>query len=739
MAIEINLSGIFKRPAKTASKVIDRQIIDDDWVHSRYIIPDNLIPEYNRENRYYSTADFKHTSTAIGGNIAVGGKMRFTRTCDITVPGRGGKAPESVYSKGVGYGMGRFYSEYIDDNAEIVYVEYGMAKFPGLLPFFTRAIDYVKSVIANTGRSTLAYTFGQAVGGLVMLAAFPHISIGVFAVKVISKAFLSSNAFDYYTVEPNMPLYWSIVQQLTNAWFVEKGLLNPEFMPEAEQARRIGLPLKYNQKEIDELRRYFPWLISKDSNLIDAYAIATRAQNIANQIAVAEYQAAINNPNLINDFKGYVKTADTIREHRSPGFGAMAAIDNAFMFSSYLKRMMGPDKLYGDKGDAKSKAVNDELAKGVGADMKDSKQEVSPQTNTEPPAKTKPTLAEVMNERNKSMYKMQPDGSYPDDRSAEELDYLTKLTEAFDSSFRDGGGLAAFYVDYSGSVTESFSNSTGEIGLTGLVKSIGGKARDIKFNLAGGELGAGVKNLLDYGTDVLMGALDSVSFGLSSVLASLMGGGFIHAPKKWEDSDISLPTITYTAQLRSSTPDIFSQYQNMMLYMFMILAGTLPLSTGPASYTSPLLCKLFNKGVQIIDHGIFTNVSINRAVGNLGYDKLKNFLAVDISWTVADLSTIMTADVNPSIFAEIFTPQLDDNSKLGRYIKTLASRDLVTDKYTVNKILMSLSKRMMAFDSLISPNRLGFLGGNALARMGANALLADRTIGLKQSNMNTRF
>jgi hypothetical protein len=90
-------------------------------------------------------------------------------------------------------------------------------------------------------------------------------------------------------------------------------------------------------------------LISKDSNLIDAYAIATRAQNIANQIAVAEYQAAINNPNLINDFKGYVKTADTIREHRSPGFGAMAAIDNAFMFSSYLKRMMGPNKLYGDK------------------------------------------------------------------------------------------------------------------------------------------------------------------------------------------------------------------------------------------------------------------------------------------------------------------------------------------------------------------------------------------------------
>jgi hypothetical protein len=217
-----------------------------------------------------------------------------------------------------------------------------------------------------------------------------------------------------------------------------------------------------------------------------------------------------------------------------------------------------------DTGTGKT-SMSVSLAKGVGADMKDSKQEVSPQTNTEPPVKIKPTLAEVMNERNKSMYKMQPDGSYPDDRSAEELDYLTKLTEAFDSSFRDGGGLAAFYVDYSGSVTESFSNSTGEIGLTGLVKSIGGKARDIKFNLAGGELGAGVKNLLDYGTDVLMGALDSVSFGLSSVLASLMGGGFIHAPKKWEDSDISLPTITYTAQLRSSTPDIIHHIVNRIM------------------------------------------------------------------------------------------------------------------------------------------------------------------------------
>ncbi len=675
-------------------------VIDSDWIRSRYMMPDNSLPPKIAKNRYRSTASKKFTSTALGTNIAINAPEQFTRYSDI-------RAGIGVDSNTIGLsslgkntlGMGIYYSEAIDDNGETIFLEFGIPKFNGLMQFFTRAIDYEDSVLANTGRSTVAYNFAKIAAGFAMFVAFPIITTCIWGIKTLVSAF-AGGSFDYYYMESNMPSYWGAVSNIVTQMSTELGILLPSLMTTSTAEGNIGVPVQIDKDELNSIRALLPDGMISDNNYIDIFYIATRAQRIANDIAVKARAAE----EASNPAAGKIDWGSLTSIHK--------ALDSKLTFANYLTNNQAL-ALYKDKGDQDTVNANKNAATATAA--------TNSSTTTADDVKAKEEAAEAKktqlgvdiakDKANQVNQKKKDDGSYT--RDADEVTYTQKFLEGVDASFRDGGSKAVFRVDYSGSVSESISNSTGSIGIESMIKNVGGKVRDLKFDLAGGNLTAGMDTVVGYARDVAAGLLDSVSFGLSSVLATMTGGGFVDIPKKWEDSEISFPTITYKIKLISSSGDTFSKIQNIYIPLAMLLAGALPQSTGPASYTSPFLCSLFNKGVQNIKLGMITSMSIERGTSNLGFDKFRRPLAIDVSFTVTDFSKIMTAPISMSIFST-FKATLNDNSPLGNYIATLASRDIMTSKYFTPKAKIAASRLMMGIDGIISPNALSLRIGTAL-------------------------
>jgi len=79
-----------KEDTSTTASDID-QVFDSEWVKSTFITADPDIVTANndgykkwlRANRYFSTADFKFTSSSPGMSMAVNPKPQFTRYADI--------------------------------------------------------------------------------------------------------------------------------------------------------------------------------------------------------------------------------------------------------------------------------------------------------------------------------------------------------------------------------------------------------------------------------------------------------------------------------------------------------------------------------------------------------------------------------------------------------------------------------------------------------------------------------
>jgi len=681
------IESIFKNSDIESTVLDDVTIIDSEWVKHMFMVPDNDLLDVDAKYRYWSTADNKFTDTSLGGHIAINPRPQFTRYADIRIPGRNSLRKKVTINDRTGdFGMGRYYSEAIDDPSELVYMSFGIPRFNSLFDFFTKSVDYVDSVVANTGRSPVGYRLGQLGGGIAMLVAFPIITISIWFTKAIVGLITGHGAFNYYYLEETMHTYWGCVNTIVTQMATEMGILIPELMTNTAESNKIGTRYKINQEHLDTIKEIMPNVIG-DNNYIDVFAIATRAQTLANRQLLKDRELFESKQPKVDGLAGYLKRKYATSEDGGPGSDLVSAINSQVSFENFVKLFTrDPDMPF-------SEEVEYDASVNTDTPLPESKKEL---TN---------------DDVKKSRLLKDNEGRYKNTKDTSEI---MKFAKALDASVRDGGAFATFKVDYSGSISESFTNSTGEISTKGTLKSIAQKSRDVKFSMSGGNvLGDTIKDAVGYAKDVLFGALDSVTFGASNVLQSLLGGGYIDIPKKWEDSSVSFPQINYSIQLISPYGNAFSQLQNIYIPLAMLLAGALPQATGRASYTSPFLCSLFNKGKQNIKLGMITSLTITRGTSNLPFNKYKQALALDVSFTVTDFSEVMSAPVSSSIF-NVFSPELQDDTKFADYIATIASRDLLTSKYAIPKAKLRLSRQVMSYEQTLSIASLGLAAGQEL-------------------------
>lgn len=216
------------------------------------------------------------------------------------------------------------------------------------------------------------------------------------------------------------------------------------------------------------------------------------------------------------------------------------------------------------------------------------------------------------NELHATIPKMNPDGTrnWNQGRTEADASWLTKFAEVTDAAARDGGAYVGIRVDHIASKSVSFQNSVGDIQVNAAIKVIGGQITDMKFNLSGGNLAGNMDKMLGIVKDVAAGALDSVTFGLSNVLAAFTAGGFYDIPKKYNDSSFSADSHTFSVDGRRIYNNPISRLQNELLPFFCLMGMAAPLAVGPAGYTSPMLCSLNVKGLQHIKMGMITQLNI---------------------------------------------------------------------------------------------------------------------------------
>lgn len=724
------------RPSTVESNS-DISIIDKDWISGGFMAPDYDFNPLDKINRYFTTTGWKYTSTMLGGAMAINARPQFTRFADIRGNSPNGatanisqysgvagvangslqkaraslfdrttvdmvtyahddKAPTSLVTKGLG--MGRYYSEAIDDNATLVYLQFGVPRFNSLIQFFTRAISYEDSYIANYGRVPKGYTIGKFLGSYGMLCAFPLITTTIWAVQGVLN-FVFGGPFQYYYMEPAMHVYWTTVSNIVTQMSTELGLLSPMIKSLSgnteNNSNKIGAPITMNAEDLETISKMLPpGMLDPITGYIDVYAIATRTQAMANAQTKAEYEAYKANPGAADtDFIGQVTNYATETVKRIPGRGLFSYLNNMLLLESYKSS---------DTSSPSSDNQDSLLQRTRNNPLYERMDDIAAGTSDDAP---KPKEI-VDNSSDTNRMTVSDDGTYkavPEVDQAQATSWYDKFVSGFDSVVRNGGDYAIFHVDYQGSVSESFSNSYSDIETQGTIKSVSQGARNVKFTLAGGNIaGEMLQDIMGTVKNVVMGTLDSVSFGLSNVIATILGGAYTTLPKKWDDSDMSLPSVNYKISLVSPYGNTISQLQNIYIPLAMLLAGALPLATGKSSYTSPFLCSLFNKGVQNIELGMITSLSITRGTDNLGFSRNKMPLGIEVDFTVTDFSTIITAPVNSSIFNN-FNLSLDDNSPFGKYIGTLCSRDILTQKYFRPKALIKMSRLLMAYSQAVSP------------------------------------
>lgn len=631
-------------------------ILDRDWAKQAFLINDITLEDSSDiKNRYWSSAMSKFTDTRVGGSLGINAKPQFTRYADVRVKGRLSSRTDVTLGNTSGMlGMGRYYSEAIDDPAQTIYLRFGVPQFNGIVNFLARAFDPNMVSLAKTGRDTgFLYDLGQLVASVASFYKFPAIGITILAGRAFN-SFFTRPTSKYYTLKPTMHLYWSTVEQLVNTLAINRGIIPKIWNTEEEQ--KIGNPFKIDQPTLSAMHELFPDFIS-DDNHFNVYGVANRAQRLANKLFADDYKMLENG--TATNYLGFVKTGRDGGDH--PTY--ISNDDNTPKLSALFNKAL----LFGYYKTDKEKVEPERL-------------ELDPRIN---------------NISSK-------------DEQEQEPGLVRKFMEYYDAEVRDGSQYAIFKVDHTGSISEAFGNSVSESDLSNKLNGVSSTARQARFTFSEGAivgqdgLLGGIGAVLGGITSLAEGLLDGVTLGGYGTVKSFLGAGYLDIPKYWQSSSATLPRSNYTMTLISPYGNIISQIQNIYLPLCMLLAGSLPLSTGKQSYTSPFLCQIFDRGRSQIRLGMIESLSITRGTSNLAYDLKGNALAIEVSFSVVDLSTIMHMPVSTGKLGGA-DMTLDEDNILMDYLAVLAGQDMYSQVYPFTKAKLNLYKKTASLSKLTSP------------------------------------
>lgn len=709
---------------------------DKDWIRRTFMLAENHTDASAQQWRLETLASQKFTDTRPGGNWTINNVPQFTRHADVRNAGlnTANQAPKSISNTNGRVGMGRYYSEAIDDNSQILHLRFGVPEYNGMLSFFTSFYDGDAGTLANEGRGSIAYYVGRAIGMVVSLGvylAFPLLAVASMAIRF----FWDKPASSYYYMRPTMPLYWNRVNFIANTLATNLGVVPRKFYSDngatvgkTEAKRASGVEETGEGEGVAAYNAYafkHAGDIFREGGGIDVYKVANRAQRMANHRREAIIKSLETAPD-----DGYAARLENLRRQQKWDHPEGEGIEK------YLDRYHA--SAMGDK--AHIRAVASAAAAKTDVSQLNAEQPPAPATAEQTaapgtaPAPAAPVDGEAAaaEELKKNDYvkslrakwkagasaeEKEVQGGYDDDGGDETQDGFWKFWIANRS---EGSDFISWRIDNPGTVSESFSNSTRDSDIASKINGMSNSARSARFSFSDGNTGIGgldaIKSMVG---GVISGALDSVHM---SGLLSLAGSAMVNIPKHWESSSATFPSSSYTIQLRSPYGNLLSRYLNLYIPLACLLAGALPLATGKQSHTAPFLCQLYYRGRNQIKLGMISSLSITRGEGNLGWTKNNECLGIDVTFEVTDLSTTMAAPIDSGFsLLKPWKALFDEDTAFYDYMAMLGNLSLADQLYKMRRLSLRLTQLGQQFDTYWSMGHLASaMDSNWITRQGGN-------------------
>ena len=269
--------------------------------------------------------------------------------------------------------------------------------------------------------------------------------------------------------------------------------------------------------------------------------------------------------------------------------------------------------------------------------------------------------------------------------------FLSTVINQFKGTTYDAQLYVGFKVEKTAESSESFSNTTGESQISQSINSKIQSSRSAQFSAMKGnvtESNEGALGATQYAVDSAKQVIEWVSSttGLEGAASIATGQGYVDIPEVWTGSSFER-SYSFTIPLRSPYGDTVSIMSSIFTPLALLMAGALPRAIGDSAYTSPFLCRAYSRGLFSIPLGIIDSMTITRGANEHGWTYNRLPTAVDVSFTIKDLSPSMylfisqTSGQNP--LREIFEAGSDllfgsdiDTSTFKEYLLTLSGMGL---------------------------------------------------------------
>lgn len=725
--------------------VKDIKLSDRTWMAHNFLLPGDVVDKKNNGLAFltkFSSAMGKVWDTGLGGHAAINcppqnNPLADIRSSFLTVDDT---EKSGFFFRGGDYshGLGRFFSESIDDHMETVTFQFGHLRYQGVLPFFTNFYNAEQAQFAKTGHlPSIWFMAGQALGVAAQVAALvlggPALSMLVCAGAFV-RFFLNRPSSGYYYIKPSPYAYLRRAQTILNQMTVYMKLTAV-----GGQSGKI-FEEKFDHSIPDTGQGFIEYAHSQMPDIFNKYGGIDIVKVMLRGVRLDKLrrEKAMNFMDKINNRT----TAEAVKNHLMARYQDDANATMEAYEELYFKSHFGnPDYMQYDPFQA---IVEDAIQKGV-SDGGSIPEAPKPETDTDQAIASESNgindqisnyMETATPDRMRASW-WKSDTSSADGGTGNAVDSTTTLEKVVNvlTPFTDGnerwslvggwgeaaetakdiakkgGDFITFKVDPIGSVSESFSNTLGEAEISSKINSTSSSMASARFSFSGGNTGVDVVDgVFNAVGDFLKGALAGVH--LDGLLA-LAGSAHVEIPKHYQSSSADFQNHTFNIELRSPYGDRFSQFVNLHVPLAMLLAGALPLSTGVQSYTAPFYCLVYSRGRCMIRNGMITSISITRGVGNLGWNKRMEPLGIDVSIQVTDAAQVMHAPIDSGW--RLFKPWrviIDDDSAFKDYMSTLASMSLVDMTDMVRKAGINWTKWKMEVGSMFSASHVGLAAGD---------------------------
>ena len=697
-------------------------IKDASWVRQAFLVTSKNLSDTDVLNRTFSSASLKYVDTTPGGNLAINPPPQFTRFADIRAPSKFNSGNNIIRSNG----MGRYYSEAIDDNAQRIYMRFGVPQFNSLTTFFTSFYNSNAGQIARTGRAGgIFYSIGMAAGFVVSIISWKVVAIHLAGLAL--RFATGSPSSKFYYLKPTMPVYWTAVTTMVNQLAVNRGIV-PRVGGPDQQA--FNGKYEFTSDALTQLSQLLPDIFLPSGG-IDVYALANRAQRLARK-RYLQMQALLDADGNLDITSAIKQVMDIQLDDDKPDYKKY--LSTWFSQKPSQAEYIDSSNNTKDSANSSNATLNQGTAAAAG--------------NTTGPQITSPSGDSVESLQSNAGDAVGNDGFW----------------DFFRAELDDGSAFATFRVNATGQMSESFSNSVTESEIAQKINGMSSSSRSTMFDFAGGNLvGGGIigNTVQAIGTaakDLIKGIGDGI--GISG-LAALAGSAFVDIPKHWQSSTASLPRANYVVNLVSPYGNPISQLLNIDLPLAMLLAGALPLATGKQSYTSPFILELYDQGRCQTRLGMIDSLSVTRGTTNLGFNNDGHAMAIDVSFSIVDMSSVLTmpirenfsvlsiaagaaagavaagalgAALGGTVGAALGAGVFDDDTVFTDYMAVLAGMNLQDQIYQLRKFKLNLTRAAATWNSWKSPAHFaGMVGDIPPARL-LSAIYKGRGSGITNNS-----